>query len=62
MPKIPTRHKQKILDELSKGIARSKKIYALLPKRSVKRHLMKVGIESMKEYQRKLVKKYGGKK
>ena len=59
--KKPTPKQAELLAELAKDIKRSKTILSLLPKRSIKRKLMKVGIESMKDYQRKMSKKYTGK-
>ena len=59
--KKPTPKKAELLTELAKDIKQSKRILKLLPARSIKRKLMKVGIQSMKDYQRKMSKKYTGK-
>ena len=59
--KKPTPKQAELLAELAKDIRRSKTILKLLPARSIKRKLIKVGIRSMKDYQRKMSKKFTGK-
>ena len=59
--KKPTPKQAELLAELAKDIKQSKRILGLLPARSIKRKLMKVGIQAMKDYQRKMSKKFTNK-